>query len=270
MRAFDQPLFERKLQELVAHNARMFDVGRLRVREANFALSFAINEAYLMKIADTDIGVLRDSFVPAVDEACRDVQRSGGAEITSAFVREELVPRVLAAIDGRRAEIRQFLETLCILVVKPSNWSLPSVLAHLSREMADLKDGLKTRYDIEIGRLQSEESQSRAADGQAQTARKLSEAAADAPKGFDGLGQKQTDLSRYFDETDLTERQRERASMKYEYHLSTAEIARRLDLHRSTVEESLDAVNKKLYRDEKFKQALKRRAGRRGSHDESD
>jgi hypothetical protein len=93
---------------------------------------------------------------------------------------------------------------------------------------------------------------------------------ADASKGFDGLGQKQTDLSQYFDAAELTERQRECASLKWEYGLGVTEIARRLGLgHHSTVQEVLKAVDTKLHRDENFKRALKRRASHRSSNDES-
>lgn len=159
MRAFDQSLFERKLQELIGQNAQKFAEGRLRLRDANIALSFNINEAYLMKLVDTDIGVLRDSFVPAVEKACCDVQLSGGNAITSVFISEELVPRVRAAVKDRKAEIRSHLEDLFRLVVKPSNWCLPSVLAHLSREMNGLDKDMKDRHDSRILRLERQESQ---------------------------------------------------------------------------------------------------------------
>jgi len=90
------------------------------------------------------------------------------------------------------------------------------------------------------------------------------------PKAFDGLGQKKIELSEYLDGAKLTERQGECASMKYEYDLPVAEIARRLGVHHSTIQESLAAANKRLGRNEKFKQALKKRAARLGTHDESD
>jgi hypothetical protein len=92
--------------------------------------------------------------------------------------------------------------------------------------------------------------------------------AAIARKGFDGLGQKETDLSQYFGAANLTERQAECASMKWEYGLSDRQIAERLGLHHKTVQESLRAANGRLARDEKFKQALKRRAARHGSYSE--
>jgi hypothetical protein len=161
MRAFDQPLFKRKLQELVRQNVRNFEVGRLKVRDANIALSFSINEAYLMKLVDTDIAVLRDSFVPAVEKACCDVQISGGNAITSVFISEELVPRVRATVKDRRADIRQNLEMLSRLVVRPNNWCLPSVLAHFSREMSDFEKDMRDRHDSKIDQLKRQELQTR-------------------------------------------------------------------------------------------------------------
>ena len=92
---------------------------------------------------------------------------------------------------------------------------------------------------------------------------------ADVPKAFEGLGQKKTDLARYFDDADLTERQRQCCSMKYEYELRASEIARRLDLNRKTVEEHLDAGHRRLARDAHFKRALKRRIAHHGSYDKS-
>jgi predicted DNA-binding protein (UPF0251 family) len=91
--------------------------------------------------------------------------------------------------------------------------------------------------------------------------------AADAPKGFEGLGKKKCDL--HFDCATLTNRQRNCLSMKFEYELAITDIARRLDVHHSTVQESLGAAQKKLQRDQNFQRALKRRAARCGSLDES-
>jgi DNA-binding NarL/FixJ family response regulator len=102
-----------------------------------------------------------------------------------------------------------------------------------------------------------------AQDGQACTS--------STPKRFDGLGQKQTDLSQYFDLADLTDRQRECASLKWEFGLPDRQIAERLDIHHKTVQESLNASNKRLQRNnEKFRLALKRRAANSGSRDETD
>ena len=62
----------------------------------------------------------------------------------------------------------------------------------------------------------------------------------------DKLPAKKTDMSRYFDVAKLTERQREVGSLHWEYALPVAEIARRLELDRKTVQEHLDAVERKV------------------------
>jgi DNA-binding CsgD family transcriptional regulator len=90
------------------------------------------------------------------------------------------------------------------------------------------------------------------------------------PKGFRGLGQKQSNLSRYFDAVELTQRQRECASLKLEYGLSDRQIAARLGLHHKTVQESFASAKKRLERNENLKRELKKRASHRGTHDESD
>ena len=65
-------------------------------------------------------------------------------------------------------------------------------------------------------------------------------------KGFEGLGQKKVDLSIYLDAAGLTDRQRDCFSMKLEYELSVAEIARRLGKHHSTVQYHLEAAGKRI------------------------
>jgi DNA-binding NarL/FixJ family response regulator len=64
------------------------------------------------------------------------------------------------------------------------------------------------------------------------------------PKGFEGLTLKKThiDLSRY----SLTDRQEEVLSLQLEYGLSKAEIAKRLRIHRSTVDQHIKAAGKRM------------------------
>jgi len=93
---------------------------------------------------------------------------------------------------------------------------------------------------------------------------------AGGPRRIKGLGEKTMDMSQYFDSANLTKRQRDCLSMKYEYALSAAEIARRLDLHRTTVEEHIAAGMKAMERDEKWKRRVERRAVRPNSQDEPD
>lgn len=91
------------------------------------------------------------------------MQQSGGNDITSGFIRDELVPRVLAAINDRKAEIRVYLGTL-LLVAENANRYLPSVLNQLSREMDDLRNDLKNGYEIEIGQIKRQESPPRSSN----------------------------------------------------------------------------------------------------------
>ena len=62
----------------------------------------------------------------------------------------------------------------------------------------------------------------------------------------DKLPAKQTDLSRYMDQAQLTDRQRECLSLKLEYGLPVTAIAERLHIHRKTVDEHIDAANKRI------------------------
>jgi DNA-directed RNA polymerase specialized sigma24 family protein len=62
------------------------------------------------------------------------------------------------------------------------------------------------------------------------------------------LGQKQQDLSHYFNQAKLTELQRDVLSLKLEYGWSVTDIAKRLGLHRTTVDEHLKAGEKKINR----------------------
>jgi DNA-binding CsgD family transcriptional regulator len=60
------------------------------------------------------------------------------------------------------------------------------------------------------------------------------------------LPDKQTDLSNYFDQAQLTERQRECASLKLEYGMTVTDIADRLGITRKTVDEHLEAAERKI------------------------
>jgi DNA-binding NarL/FixJ family response regulator len=62
----------------------------------------------------------------------------------------------------------------------------------------------------------------------------------------DKLPPKQQDVSQYFDQAKLTDKQREVMSLKLEYGLSEAEIARRLDKSRKTIYERRHAAQRKF------------------------
>jgi hypothetical protein len=158
----DQPLLERKLQEIVEQTLRELEAGRLAVIDANWhLLGRKIGEPLLAKLIQSDMGALYNSFVPAFDKACRDALRLAGIDITSGSIRIEVAPRVRATIDDREAEIQQSLELRLRLVGGSSDRCFPFMLAHLSREMRKLNNRVTNRYESEIGQLEKQESQTR-------------------------------------------------------------------------------------------------------------
>jgi hypothetical protein len=62
-------------------------------------------------------------------------------------------------------------------------------------------------------------------------------------RGYEGLGSKKTDLSRYINS--LTEKQAMAFSLKHEYELGLAEIASRMEIDRKTAYEYLEAARTK-------------------------
>jgi len=78
------------------------------------------------------------------------------------------------------------------------------------------------------------------------------------------LPAKKTDLSRYFDGANLTEIQREVASLALEYSLPVAEIARHLHRDRKTIYEHLAAAKKRMEHSRSFE----RRAAKRSTNPE--
>jgi hypothetical protein len=72
------------------------------------------------------------------------------------------------------------------------------------------------------------------------------------PRGFEGLGEKKQDFSRYFDATELTDLQRMALSLNLEHGLSKREIGRRMGLHHATVDEHIKAGTKRLDNNREF------------------
>jgi predicted DNA-binding protein (UPF0251 family) len=60
------------------------------------------------------------------------------------------------------------------------------------------------------------------------------------------LPEKQVDLSRYLDDSNLTEIQREVMSLIDEYKLSVSKVARRMDKNRKTIDEHYAAAKRKV------------------------
>ena len=67
-------------------------------------------------------------------------------------------------------------------------------------------------------------------------------------RALPSLPAKTVDLTKYFDEAKLADRQRECMSLKCEYGFSAYAIAKRLNLHISTVNESLASGEKRIER----------------------
>lgn len=66
------------------------------------------------------------------------------------------------------------------------------------------------------------------------------------PMGFDGLTQKESDLSGYYAMAGLTKRQRDCLSLRAEYGLSFPEIGRRLKINQKTVWDAFQAAMGKI------------------------
>lgn len=64
--------------------------------------------------------------------------------------------------------------------------------------------------------------------------------------GAQKLPSKKQDISRFLDSARLTGLQRETASLRWEFGLSIAKIAKRRGVHHSVVQESLNAAKKKM------------------------
>jgi DNA-directed RNA polymerase specialized sigma24 family protein len=64
--------------------------------------------------------------------------------------------------------------------------------------------------------------------------------------GFERLTCKQADLSDYLDSARLTEKQRDCASLKWELGLKGTEMAKRLNLHYSIVQQHFSSAETKI------------------------
>jgi DNA-binding CsgD family transcriptional regulator len=80
------------------------------------------------------------------------------------------------------------------------------------------------------------------------------------PMGLADLPPRQGDFSRYIDNANLTQRQRECVSFEWEYGLNNTQIARRLGLNRSTVQEHLSRARSKMERAKAKERAARTRA----------
>ena len=80
------------------------------------------------------------------------------------------------------------------------------------------------------------------------------------PKGFEGLGQKIENMSSFFLDAELTDKQQEVASLRWEYGLPVVEIARRVRKHHSTVQYLLARAESRMNDARSMQKAAKQRA----------
>jgi DNA-binding NarL/FixJ family response regulator len=82
------------------------------------------------------------------------------------------------------------------------------------------------------------------------------------------LPAKTMDHSRYFDEANLTDRQREVASLRLEYGLPVIQIAKRLGISRPAVDKAFLRATNKMEKSGSLHRARKRQAAHRSSDDQ--
>ncbi len=182
---------------------------------------------------------------------CEETRNELGIEKTPAFPKavfnKLIAPRIEFEKKTRANGIRQ-LARRCD--VEPKPW-----LDGLDSGMDNLKARWRKKAGIEAETLERRRSLAAAISPVTPVERQALEAASSGkadrkpqPKGFSGLSQKRQDLSHYFDKANLTDRQRDCASLKWEYGLSDRKIAGRLDIAHSVVQEHLKAAKTRMDR----------------------
>jgi predicted DNA-binding protein YlxM (UPF0122 family) len=81
------------------------------------------------------------------------------------------------------------------------------------------------------------------------------------------LPPKKRDFSKHFDDAKLPVRQREAASLKYEHELSTADIAKRMNITRTAADKLIIKAKNRMDRIGQKQKASRQRAARRSSDD---
>jgi DNA-binding CsgD family transcriptional regulator len=78
--------------------------------------------------------------------------------------------------------------------------------------------------------------------------------------GMSSLPRRKRDFSRYLDATDMTEKQRNCASLRWEYELTTSEIARRFEIDRATVRQHIALAQRKINKSQALQKSVRSRA----------
>jgi len=276
----DTPAFRRALLDDERDAACRFG-GIENLRAVGFAVH---SQPFGQANDDTQIvyerlALLRE-WLEGIDRICREVWQIQGKVVTPDFVNLILLPKAFALIETRKGSIASYISRAALRTGDSTN---PPRAHHLlAMEINALKSGIRTKYEIEARTLehkqalqQSERGSSDEADyrerpGTAQSAKGKSSNSEGLvqPGKISKLGPKEMDMSRYLDSPSLTDQQRQCLSLKMEYSLGVAEIARRLSLHHSTVQEHLKAGERALQHDQSLERRKKRRAIDPGSQSE--
>lgn len=158
MKTFDERLYGLKLHAALVPRMHRDTAERRRKvlsrqREIGQAKAGALH-----KIADSDIGVIRD-YILEVDMVCRQTWQSDGNAITPEFIRNVLVHRVFSFIAAREGDSGGNLKLFAGRT--NTHTHLSAALGHLVRGVNQLKGEVANRYEIEAIELSKKESQAR-------------------------------------------------------------------------------------------------------------
>lgn len=216
----------------------------------------------LIRMVSGQIALLPE-LQEGIDRIAREVWEVQRQAVTPEFIGDILVSETLTLIAARKSAIERNIALAKARLnandAKDSERAEHNLASGIKQFIAKVKN----RYEIEIRSLEHSMSGTHQPP-LAQTNQK----AAQGTDPFNGLGKKKHDLSSYLESSKLTDRQRDCLSMKWEYELRVSEIARRLGIHRSTVEEHIKAGTDALDNERGAEHRRKRRAINHGSQDD--
>lgn len=158
MKTFDERLYGLKLHAALVPRMHCDTAERRRKVLSRQTEIGQAKAGALRKIADSDIGVIRD-YILEVDTVCRQTWLSDGNAITPEFIRNVLVHRVFSFIAAREGDSGGNLKLFAGRT--NTHTHLSAALGHLVRGVNQLKGEVANRYEIEAIELSKKESQAR-------------------------------------------------------------------------------------------------------------
>ena len=139
----------------------------------------------------------------------------------------------------------------CLKYLRESRWILllQSTLEQFVGAASETLARRRTSSDAEVRAVAQVSQNDRETEGSRQASARTQSTHVhpeQSAQDTSALGPKRQDLSRYLDSARLTQRQYECVSLLLEYGLRKSHIARRLGIHRKTVDEFIAAAEKKL------------------------